>query len=161
MARREGSVTAPARARVGLPVVADGSRRHPILVRVADTAGACNNGCEPCVSRDVASTSTPSVAGQHVVIHDREPTLRRELIARIGELKRRGAAEVALVTNGRMLGYPALVAALGRAGLDRVIVKLFAVDAATHIATPAPRTPSRKRSPGSPPLERCPVSRCW
>jgi hypothetical protein len=60
MARREAPVTAPARARVGLPVVADGSRRHPLLVGVDGSPGACNNGCQPCVTRPIRSTSPPT-----------------------------------------------------------------------------------------------------
>ncbi len=130
MARREGSVTAPARGRVGLPIVADGSRRHPALVRLDDAEGACNNGCQPCVSRPLPGDD--QVAGRHVVIRQREATLRRALPVGIRDLKARGAASVALVTNGRMLGYATLGRSLARAGLDRAIVKLFATDAAAH-----------------------------
>ena len=133
MARREGSVTAPARARVGLPVIADGSRRHPRLIRLDDAPGDCNNGCQPCVAGPLADDGA-AVAGQHVVIRHRESTLRRDLPARVRALKQRGAASVALVTNGRVLGYAAVVRALAAAGLDRAIVKLFALDADAHDA---------------------------
>ncbi|MEZ4399502.1 MAG: radical SAM protein [Kofleriaceae bacterium] len=134
MARREATVTGPARARVGLPVVADGSRRHPVLVRVDGTRGACNNGCQPCVSEplDGAGAADGDLAGRHVVVRHREATLARGLPARIAALKAAGAASVALVTNGRMLVYPPVVRALIAAGLDRLVVKLFAVDPAAH-----------------------------
>lgn len=137
MARREGPVTAPARGRVGLPVVADGSRRHPRLVGAGPGPSACNNGCVDCVSRLAVADRTAAdgaVAGHHVVIHDREPTLRRELPATVRDLRQRGAAAIALVTNGRLLGYPARARALRDAGLDRAIVKLFALTAAEHDA---------------------------
>ncbi len=136
MARREVSATAPARGRVGLPVIADGSRRHPLLLRLSgepDEDGACNNGCQPCVTRPLPPDAT-DVRGRHVVVRHREAMLRADLAAQIRALKDRGAASVALVTNGRLLVYPPRVRALVRAGLDRVIVKLFGEDAARHDA---------------------------
>lgn len=132
MPRREGSVTAPARGRVGLPVLADGSRRHPLRLRAGTEPGACNNGCVDCVSR--AEPDDGDVADRHVVLHDREPTLRRDLPTTIASLRRRGAASIAIVTNARLLSYPARAVALRVAGLDRVIVKLFALTAAEHDA---------------------------
>ncbi len=130
MARREAPVTAPARARVGLPVIADGSRRHPLLVGVDASAGACNNGCQPCVTP--ADPVDADVAGRHVVIRHREATLAPALAARVRALKAAGAASVAIVTNGRMLGIASVARGLAAAGLDRAIVKLFARDAAAH-----------------------------
>ena len=130
MARREVPVTAPARARVGLPVIADGSRRHPLLVGVDASAGACNNGCQPCVTP--VHPVDPEVVGRHVVIRHREATLAPALVARVRALKAAGAASVAIVTNGRMLGIAAVARGLAAAGLDRAIVKLFARDAAAH-----------------------------
>jgi molybdenum cofactor biosynthesis enzyme MoaA len=134
MSRREGTVAAPARTRVGLPIVADGSARHPLLLALAGPAdeGACNNGCPTCVTRPIATASAPDVRGRHVVIRHREATLRRDLPARIRGFVDGGAASVALVTNGRLLVYADRVAALARAGLARVIVKLFGTDAAAH-----------------------------
>lgn len=134
MARREVPVTAPARARVGLPVLVDGSRRHPRLVRVADDDGACNNGCQPCVTRPETDDRGADVRGQHVVIRHREAALRRELPAQIRALKAAGAASVALVTNGRALAIAPLLRGLVTAGLDRLVVKLFAIDAVGHDA---------------------------
>jgi hypothetical protein len=101
MARRESSATAPARGRVGLPVLADGTRRHPLLVRLDGDPGddgACNNGCQPCVTRPLAPEAA-DVRGHHVVIRHREATLRRDLAAQIRALKDRGAASVALVAT--------------------------------------------------------------
>lgn len=137
MTRREGQVTAPARARVGLPIVRDGSPRHPQLVALPSTepqAGACNNGCQPCTTPRGDDVEVARLRGQHVVIRDREPTLRRGLAAHVHALHRAGAASIALITNGRVLLYPERAEALARAGLDRVIVKLFGRDAATHDA---------------------------
>lgn len=147
MARREGPVSAPARGRVGLPIVADGSRRHPLLVRLDGVAedGACNNGCRPCVTRPLPAAPDAAAPidarGRHVVVRHREATLRPDLPAQLRAWKDRGAASVALVTNGRLLGYPPRVRALVRAGLDRAIVKLFGTDAAIHDA--------HTRDPGS------------
>jgi molybdenum cofactor biosynthesis enzyme MoaA len=138
MARREGTVAAPARERVGLPIVPDGSRRHPLLVRLPvtdDPEGACNNGCNPCLTRPVELESSAfdvDVAERHVVIRHREASLRPDLCDHVSALVERGAASVSLVTNGRMLVYEKLVRRLGRAGLDRIIVKLFGLDAAEH-----------------------------
>lgn len=140
MSRREGTVAAPARSRVGLPILADGSARHPLLLRLPDgdaPEGACNNGCATCVTRAIqldTSAFDVDVAGRHAVIRHREATLRRDLPAQIRALVARGAASVALVTNGRLLLYPDRVAALARAGLGRAIIKLFGLDAATHDA---------------------------
>ncbi len=139
MARREELATAPARTRVGLPIVPDGSTRHPLLLRLpADPqgrGGACNNGCVECVTRPVEGPDgdwLAEVRGRHVVIRDREATLRRDLPARVRDLRARGAASVALLTNGRMLGYPALARALVDAGVDRFVVKLFGTEAVPH-----------------------------
>lgn len=138
MARPIGTDAASARDRVGLPIVPDGSRRHPLLLRLpGDEEGGCNNGCRVCVTRPVeldTSAFDADVAGRHVVIRHREATLRRDLPARVAELRRRGAASITLVTNGRMLVYDKLARALARAGVERIIVKLFGTTAAVHDA---------------------------
>lgn len=137
MARTELPATAPARARVGLPIVPDGSRRHPHLLRLPPAADgsepACNNGCEPCLTRAVDDVPD-AVFGQHVVLRDREPTLRGDLAQVIFDLRRRGAASVALLTNGRMLVYARVARVLVDAGVDRFVVKLFGLDAGAHDA---------------------------
>ena len=131
---------APARRRVGLPIAPDGSVASPILIRLSrrdadEPAGACNNGCQPCVTGPIEDESADfevEVAGRHVVIRHREPTLLRDLARHVSRLRARGAASIAVVTNGRLLVYPELVRALTRAGVDRFIVKLFGVDAPAH-----------------------------
>lgn len=130
MARREPSASAPARSRVGLPVLPDGSRRRPLLIGLGSDA-RCNNGCDPCLSRAIPDRSAET-RGAHVVIRDREPTLRDDLLAHVRAL--RDASTVSLLTNGRMLVYEERASALQNAGLDRVIVKLFGLDAASHDA---------------------------
>lgn len=149
VARRVETASAPARQRVGLPVVPDGSRRRPLLLRLpagdeAPTRGRCNNGCARCVAEPVeaahAAWDAP-VEGRHVVLRHREPTLRPDLAARIAELRRRGPASIALLTNARVLLYAPRARALARAGLDHVVVKLFGLDAQTHDA--------HTREPGS------------
>lgn len=139
VARRVETASAPARQRVGLPIVPDGSRRRPLLVRLPDredepSRGRCNNGCLRCATEPVELEGQPSVEHRHVVIRHREATLRPDLAARIAELRRRGPASLALLTNGRLLIYEARTRALLRAGLDQVLVKLFGTDAATHDA---------------------------
>ncbi len=138
MAKTELPATAPARARIGLPVIPDGSRRHPLLLALppsSDGQGAtCNNGCEPCLSRAVGGAPPASVVGQHVVLRDREATLRPELPRHVQELRRQGAASVALLTNGRLLLYPRVARALVTAGVSQFIVKLFGLEAASHDA---------------------------
>ncbi len=124
----------------------DGSRRRPLLVplpgRPQEPArGRCNNGCAVCVTEPVAVEGQPSVEGRHVVIRHREATLRPDLPVRIAELRRRGPASLALVTNGRLLLYEPRARALLRAGLDHAVVKLFGVEAASHDA--------HTRDPGS------------
>ena len=46
-----------------------------VLARLDDDAGACNNGCQPCVTRPLPDPG--DVAGRHVVVRQREATLRR------------------------------------------------------------------------------------
>ncbi len=131
MGRRETRATAPARLRKGLPVIADGSRALPFLITL-DSDAACNNGCDPCLTQ--GTDNRASITGQHVVIRDREPTLHGDLPTRIAELKSREPATLTLLTNGRLLVYPKRARALKEAGLDRVIVKLFGSDSASHDA---------------------------
>jgi molybdenum cofactor biosynthesis enzyme MoaA len=88
-----------------------------------------------------ASAWDTVVEGRHVVIRHGEPTLRRDLGEALGELRRRRPASVSLLTNGRMLAYPAVTQALAQAGVDRFVVKLFGLEAATHDA--------HTRTPGS------------
>jgi MoaA/NifB/PqqE/SkfB family radical SAM enzyme len=141
MPRTEQVAIMPARVRVGLPVIPDGSDRQPLLLRLppADGGGVskCNNGCRECLTLPAegdVSAWTAEVAGRHVVIRDREATLRRDLPRLVLELKARGPARINLLTNGRILAYPALVTELMRAGVDRFLVKLFGVDATSHDA---------------------------
>lgn len=131
MGRRETRATAPARLRKGLPVVADGSRVLPLLITLGHDA-ACNNGCDPCVTR--GTPTALEIEDRHVVIRDREPTLHHDVAKRIASLRARRPATLTLLTNGRLLLYESKVKSLRAAGLDRVIVKLFGSDAATHDA---------------------------
>ncbi|MGE0786690.1 MAG: radical SAM protein [Sandaracinaceae bacterium] len=136
MARKVRLAVAPARERVGVPIEPDGSARHPLLVRLPGAEPArCNNGCQPCVTRGVEgrpSAADRDVRGMHVVLRDREPTLRRDLLAAVRELRAREPAHLALLTNGRLLSVARYAEALRAAGIDRVIVKLFGFDAASH-----------------------------
>jgi molybdenum cofactor biosynthesis enzyme MoaA len=141
MAKLEQAATAPARARAGLPIVADGSLRHPLLLRLPASgdgrASDCNNGCSTCLTQPLLgdeSAWSADVAGRHVVLRDREPTLRRDLPQLVRELSARGAASVALLTNGRLLVYPGLARRLAQAGATRFIVKLFGLEAGAHDA---------------------------
>lgn len=143
MARRVSLAIAPARERAGLPVVPDGSRRHPLLLRLPDSdatqpdIGSCNNGCETCLTLPVAANgavSAGTVRGQHVVIRHREATLRKDLPSFVQGLALQAPASISLLTNGRMLGYGAFTRALIRAGVGRFIVKLFGLDAVSHDA---------------------------
>lgn len=131
MARTERTATAPARMRVGLPIIPDGSERHPLLVTLGGDA-RCNNGCEPCVTH--GASASEDVRGRHVVIRDREPTLDKALPKRIAALKAGGAIAVTLLTNGRMLVYPRLARAIVAAGATRIVVKIFGPEAAAHDA---------------------------
>ena len=100
-----------------------------------DERGQCNNGCERCLTLAVegdAAAFTRDVRRRHVLVRHREPTLRADLAALVAELRRRGAASVSLLTNGRALVYPALGRRLLAAGLGRIVVKLFACDAGEH-----------------------------
>ncbi len=134
MARKERIATGPARLRVGLPVLADGTRERPLLVGLGDSGrGACNNGCAPCLTERVEGEGG-SLAGRHVVVRDREPTLETTLPRRIRALADEGPASLTLLTNGRMLGLAPVVPTLSRAGVTRFVVKLFGLEAAAHDA---------------------------
>ena len=142
MTARVGTTAAPARRRVGLPILLDGSHRLPLLLRLPTNdaeapEGACNNGCVECLTQPLSGAGarfTAEVRGLHVVIRHREPTLRRDLGRRIAELNARGAASITLLTNGRLLSYRSLSQSLIRAGTRRFVVKLFALEAASHDA---------------------------
>jgi MoaA/NifB/PqqE/SkfB family radical SAM enzyme len=67
--------------------------------------------------------------------------MRADLMRAIGLLKARSASSISLLTNGRLLVYAPIVRALLAAGVNRLIVKLFAADAAAHDA--------HTRAPGS------------
>lgn len=148
MAKIEQPALAPARTRVGLPVLRDGSPRNPFLLRLPDaTLGHdekrdCNNGCADCLTQPIDGPENAfdtDVSSRHVVIRDREPTLRRDLVELIRDLRARNAASISLITNGRLLIYRDVVRKLIAAGAERFIVKLFGLDAATHDAhTQAP-----------------------
>lgn len=134
---------APARQKVGLPIAADGTRALPLRLRLDEGEGRCNNGCEPCVTRagEGELGFEADVAGRHVVVRHREPTLDPALLERVRALSTRGAASVTLLTNGRRLVYPGYAKALIDAGASRVVVKLFGEDADAHDA--------HTRAPGS------------
>lgn len=144
MARRVRLAVAPARERVGVPIEPDGSRRHPLLLRLPRDEARCNNGCARCVTTPVegeASAFDADVRDKHVVVRHREATLDPELLKHLRALRERGPASVTLLTNGRRLSYPKYARALVVSGADRVIVKLFGLDAETHDA--------HTRDPGS------------
>lgn len=137
MARKAEIVAAPARQRVGLPIVADGSPDHPLLMRLDAGEGRCNNGCDPCVARPAEAELPPDateVRGRHLVLRHREPTLDEALPERIAELRRRGAETITLLTNARRLAYASYARALATAGLDRIVVKLFGPTSDAHDA---------------------------
>lgn len=148
MAVKERIATGPARLRVGLPVLADGSRRRPLLLSLDAVEvgapvgrGRCNNGCEPCLSERVPSSAEGTLADRHVVLRHREPTLERDLPLRVRAIAKERTASLALLTNGRTLALDPIVPALHRAGVSRFLVKLFGLDAASHDA--------HTRTPGS------------
>lgn len=144
MARRVHLAVAPARERVGVPIEPDGSRRHPLLLRLPTDEARCNNGCRACLTEPIegeASRFSVEVADKHVVLRHREPTLDPSLPMHLRALRARGPASITLLTNGRRLGYPKYARALARAGLDRAVVKLFGLDPERHDA--------RTRDPGS------------
>lgn len=138
MAKTETAASGPARGRVGLPILRDGSREQPLLLALPEgdgRAGQCNNGCDPCVSARVPGPESAfdvPVRGLHVVLRDRELTLRGDLAKHVAELSRRGARSISLLTNGRALLYPERARRLVSAGVHRFVIKLFGRDAASH-----------------------------
>lgn len=149
MAVKERVATGPARLRVGLPVLADGSRERPLLLGLQPaglqpaglepaSAARCNNGCQPCVTERVTervpTTAHGAITGRHVVVRDREPTLDPALPHKVQALSRQAPASLTLLTNGRMLAVGPVVATLLRAGATRFVVKLFGLDAQSHDA---------------------------
>jgi MoaA/NifB/PqqE/SkfB family radical SAM enzyme len=135
VALKERVATGPARERVGLPVLADGTARRPLLVGLDGVGrGRCNNGCDPCLSERVEATVPEDLRGRHVVVRHREPTLEPDLPRRLRALADRGPASLALLTNGRTLALPRVVPLLARAGVTRFVVKLFGLEASAHDA---------------------------
>jgi MoaA/NifB/PqqE/SkfB family radical SAM enzyme len=143
MLKMEYGSVVPARARAGAPILPDGSLEHPLLLRLSGPA-ACNNGCRRCLAdpADRAGDAVSAdVAERHVVIRHREPLLDPDLARAVEGLLARGAASVSVLTNGRLLLYPARARALLSAGVSRFIVKIFGADASEHDA--------HTRAPGS------------
>jgi len=141
----ESFSTASARCRGGIRLRPDGTRESPLLLRLpAGTGSTCNNGCRTCLTlplQDSESDFHCDVRGKHVVIRDREPLMRTDLIRAVGQLRARSASSISILTNGRLLVYAPIVRTLLAGGVDRLVVKLFAADAAGHDA--------HTRTPGS------------
>jgi molybdenum cofactor biosynthesis enzyme MoaA len=106
----------------------------------------CNNRCGFCHSaglRGIRDLDTQALlerleearAGgfDGVVLSGGEPTLRRDLLRLAGRARELGLA-FGLISNGRMLSYPALADALATAGLEYAYLSLHAADAAVHDA---------------------------
>jgi molybdenum cofactor biosynthesis enzyme MoaA len=137
MARIQKTTSAPARLHEGIPIVPDGSQRFPVLQALPGEQRGCNNGCEICLTQPVSNDpakGADAAPGTHVVIRDREPTLRKDLAHVVADLSRKQGKTVSLLTNGRMLVYDSICNDLKRAGLARCIVKLFGLNAETHDA---------------------------
>ena len=102
--------------------------------------GPCNSrcaGCEPDgrprLTADAVRVATAAGRPAAVVLTGPgEPTLRRDLADLVHAARQGGAARVALVTNGRMLAYPAAAAAVAGLRLDAVAVTLLDPDPAAH-----------------------------
>jgi MoaA/NifB/PqqE/SkfB family radical SAM enzyme len=102
--------------------------------------GPCNSRCDGCepdgvpwLTADAVRAATTAGRPAAVVLTGPgEPTLRRDLADLVHAARQGGAARVALVTNGRMLAYPAAAAAVAGLRLDAVAVTLLDPDPAVH-----------------------------
>ncbi len=99
------------------------------IVRVG---GSCNNRCvfcsfapSPPVTLDEVYRSVESSPQRFVTIDGPgEPLVRRDFVRLIHTVRRAGALKVAIATNGRMLAYSAIAAALAELRPDLVMISL-------------------------------------
>ena len=102
--------------------------------------GPCNSRCDGCDAgatpplspdqvRAAAEAARPAVV---VLTGPGEPTLSPDLERLVHAARQGGAARVALITNGRLLAYPRVAAAVAGLGLDAVSITLLSADPAVH-----------------------------
>lgn len=111
------------------------------------TGPACNNNCLFCMEADrlgrdaAVRAQTPEhvrsmIASypddDEILFTSGEPTLNAELPCYIAWAKAKGFRVIGLITNGRRLAYPAFLASLLRAGLNRITISMHGHTAALH-----------------------------
>jgi pyruvate-formate lyase-activating enzyme len=115
--------------------VQDGSIAKEGVSHLVLVGEKCNQGCETCLFENAAYPEDLSGAdgvlppryherGTAVTIAGREPTLIEGLAGFVREIRSRGAGEVQLLTNGRMLAYSRVSEALAAAGVSKFLVKI-------------------------------------
>jgi MoaA/NifB/PqqE/SkfB family radical SAM enzyme len=108
---------------------------------------ACNNRCVFCAQGDKRARTGLLPAGElrrrlrelarpgrGLVLTGGEPTMRRDLCGLVADARAMGFRPIQLQTNGRMLVYPGLVAALIAAGVEEFSPSLHGPTAEVHDA---------------------------
>ncbi|MCC6217105.1 MAG: radical SAM protein [Polyangiaceae bacterium] len=113
-------------------------------MRVVQLGFECNNACVFCAQGALARLAPPVTdtaveaalagvrAGEPLAFVGGEPTLHPELDRWIAAARRRGASQVLLQTNGRLLAVPGRAAALAAAGLTALDLSLHGDTAPVH-----------------------------
>jgi MoaA/NifB/PqqE/SkfB family radical SAM enzyme len=108
---------------------------------------ACNNRCVFCAQGDkrerCGALPLPSLferleaaraVSDSLVLTGGEPTVHRHIVRLVRAARARGFRHVQLQTNGRMLAYPHVLAALLQAGVTEISPSLHGSSAVTHDA---------------------------
>ncbi|MBI5535021.1 MAG: radical SAM protein [Deltaproteobacteria bacterium] len=111
------------------------------------TGPGCNNNCLFCMEADrdgrdaaVRAQTRDDVREMidayplqdEILFTSGEPTLNPDLLEYVGWAKHKGFRVIGLITNGRRLSYPAFLASLLEAGVNRITVSIHGHNAALH-----------------------------
>ena len=109
----------------------------------AAASSRCNNNCVFCTdfsgaakaarrnSAEVKELRGPA-DGYRIVFTAAEPTLNKNLFTLIAQAAALGYRGISVITNGRMLAYPAYCARLLVSGVSEIIVSLHGATAGVH-----------------------------
>jgi carbamoyltransferase len=141
-ARTATTVAAARPAPTPTPLEDGGGKFTRLLLRLGTR---CNSACAHCTVRDLAHlpdrTTAEALAEleagrrrgcDEVVFLRGEALIRRDFPDLVRAARAMGYRHVQAQTNGRMLAYPKLAAALVRRGVDFFEVSLYGASAATH-----------------------------
>lgn len=139
----------PAGSAETAPAVAAGGRPRTEKL-VLFTGFSCNSHCHFCIDlnkRDVPDKSTQQIVREMVEAKDQgvtylemiggETTIRADFLPLVRTAKKLGFKDVVVVTNGRMLAYPAFAKETVEAGVTDLVFSIHGHDARLHDAMTA------------------------